>query len=261
MHNRREFLKATSLTAVAAAGIPAIVSAAFGTQSPRQVELKTGDVILFQGDSITDFGRDRKPPNFNIENADRTKEYNDFNSLGAGYAMLAGSEILFKARQKKLKVFNRGISGDKVYQLADRWEEDCLALKPTVLSILVGVNDYWHSLLNGYKGTAETYLTDYRKLLDRTLKALPGISIIIGEPFAVAGVQAVTPQWYPAFDQYRKIARDLATEYKTRFIPYQAVFDQAVKLAPASYWTFDGVHPSVPGCRLMADAWLRVVKP
>ena len=260
MINRRNFLKATSVATIASVSIPKIVSAAFREEKTKHLNLKEGEVILFQGDSITDFGRDRKPPKFNFENADRQKDYNDFNSLGAGYVMVAGSEILFQNHHKKLKVFNRGISGDKVYQLADRWEEDCLNLKPTILSILVGVNDYWHSLINGYKGTTETYRTDYRKLIERTKQALPDIKIIIGEPFALKGVQAVTEQWYPTFDQYRKIAREIATEYNTSFIPYQTVFDKAVTIAPASYWTFDGVHPSVPGCKLMADAWLKIIK-
>lgn len=107
--------------------------------------------------------------------------------------------------------------------------------------------------------SADTYRTDYHKLLDRTLQALPGVQLIIGEPFGMKGVHAVTDKWYPEFDKYRQIARDIATEYKAAFIPYQTVFDKAAEKAPASYWTFDGVHPSVPGCKLMADAWLKTV--
>lgn len=260
MINRRKFLTTTSIATLAAVNIPNIVSAAFREVKSKPIQLKEGDVILFQGDSITDGGRDRKPPKYNFENADRQISYNDFNSLGAGYVMVAGSEILFKNHHKKLKVFNRGISGDKVYQLADRWDEDCLNLKPTIVSILVGVNDHWHSLALGYKGTTETYKTDYRKLVERTKQVLPDAQIIIGEPFALKGVQAVTAQWYPTFDQYREIAREISTEYKTAFIPYQTVFDKALEIAPASYWTFDGVHPSVPGCKLVADAWLKTIK-
>lgn len=258
--NRRHFLKATSVATVASATIPQVVSAAFPDEKIKRVNVKNDDVILFQGDSITDFGRDRKPPKFNLENANRKTDYNDVNSLGAGYVMVAGAELLFKNPHKDLKVLNRGISGDKVYQLAARWDEDCLHLKPTILSILVGVNDYWHSLLNGYKGTPETYRTDYKKLLDRTRQALPDIQLVIGEPFALKGVQAVTEKWYPTFDEYRKIARDIAKEYDAAFIPYQAIFDKAATVAPASYWTFDGVHPSIPGCQLMADAWLKVIR-
>jgi len=44
------------------------------------------------------------------------------------------------------------------------------------------------------------------------------------------------------------------------FIPYQTVFEKAQQLAPGEYWTYDGVHPSVAGSQLMAQAWLAAVK-
>lgn len=259
--NRRTFLAKAAqsgFASVAAISIPSIVAAA--TEDQKQVKLEQDAVILFQGDSITDFGRDRKPPKFNTANADRQSPYNDYNALGCGYALLSAVDLLYKHPEKKFRIFNRGISGDKVYQLAERWQADCLDLKPSVVSILIGVNDFWHTLLNGYKGTAETYKTDLRNLLTRTKESLPGVRFIIGEPFALKGVQAVDEKWYPAFDEYRKIAKELSVEFNGAFIPYQRIFDEAVKRAPASYWTFDGVHPSIPGSMLMTEAWLRTVK-
>ena len=63
-----------------------------------------------------------------------------------------------------LKVYNRGISGNKVFQLANRWDKDCIALKPNIVSILIGVNDIWHTLNGEYNGTVEVYERDYRAL-------------------------------------------------------------------------------------------------
>ena len=60
-------------------------------------------------------------------------------------------------------------------------------LKPDWISILIGVNDYWHMLRHGYKGTHETYENDYRKLLTRTKEALPDVKLIICQPFAIPG--------------------------------------------------------------------------
>jgi len=137
---------------------------------------------------------------------------------------------------------------------------DCLDLKPTVLSILVGVNDFWHTLVNGYTGTVKTYRDDYDKLLDRTRQKLPDVKFIVGEPYAVIGVKAVTDKWYPAFNEYRQAAKELADKYNAAFIPYQAIYDKAQKSAPGSYWTADGVHPSLAGAALMAEAWLETVK-
>ncbi len=125
---------------------------------------------------------------------------------------------------------------------------------------MIGVNDFWHTLTNGYTGTIETYRTDYRKLLDRTKQALPDVKLIIGEPFAVNGIKAVTDQWYPKFNEYRQAAREIADSYNAVFIPYQSVFDEAQKTAPGSYWTADGVHPTLAGANLMAEAWLKMVK-
>jgi lysophospholipase L1-like esterase len=244
---RRQFLQKASLGAAASVGIPGIVSAAYAEAKADKITLGKDDVILFQGDSITDAGR-------------KHDETNPNSNLGSGYAFMAGSELLYQHADKNLRVFNKGISGNKVYQLAERWDADCLALKPNVLSILIGVNDFWHTLTNNYTGTPETYHKDLDALLDRTKKALPGIKLVIGEPFAVKGIKAVDDKWYPTFDTYRRAARELAGKHGAAFIPYQTVFDKAAQKAPGVYWTYDGVHPSLAGSQLMAHAWLALVK-
>jgi len=257
--HRRKFLQYSTQATLATVGIPGIINAAFKHQPVKSIRLEKNSVVLFQGDSVTDGGRERNPTKYNSSNADRSAEYNDCNVFGSGYAMLAGTRLLFNHPKKQFKIFNRGISGNKVHQLAERWKEDCLDLKPSVLSILIGVNDYWHTLSHGYKGTAETYRTDLTALIERTRQALPDVQLIIGEPFALKDVQAVTNEWYPAFDEYRAIARSIANDQKAVFVPYQKVFDEALSAAPASYWSFDGVHPSIPGNMLMANAWMKAV--
>ncbi|RWY57186.1 SGNH/GDSL hydrolase family protein [Mucilaginibacter gilvus] len=249
LNSRRNFIKNAAIGTVATLSIPQIVSAAVGTSSAKKVELNDNDIILFQGDSITDWGRDKSKT-----------EANNPSSLGNGYVIHTTGALLVKYPHKNLKIFNKGISGNKVYQLAERWDTDCIALKPTVLSIHIGVNDFWHTLTSGYKGTIENYIADYKKLIESTHKALPGIKIIICEPFAVKGVRAVDDKWYPAFDAYRQAARDIATQYGLPFVPYQSVYDKALETAPGSYWTTDGVHPSIAGAKLMAEAWVQVVK-
>lgn len=247
--NRRNFLRNVSLGSLAAISIPGIVSAAISAEKAKKVTLKKEAVVLFQGDSITDAGRKRD-----------SDQPNTGATLGGGYALMAASGLLLRNADKNLKIYNKGISGNKVFQLAERWDIDCLAIKPDVLSILVGVNDFWHTLNGNYKGTVQTYREDYDKLLARTKEQLPDVQLIIGEPFAVAGVKAVDEKWYPAFDEYRAAARALADKYQAIFIPYQAVFDKAQKSAAGAYWTGDGVHPSVAGAQLMAEAWLQCVK-
>ena len=153
----------------------------------------------------------------------------------------------------------RGISGNKVYQLAERWDEDCLQIKPTVLSILIGVNDLWHKLNGKYQGTVEIYERDYRALLTRTTKALPKVRLVICEPF-VLRCGAVNDKWFPEFDTYRASARKIAGEFRASFVPFQAMFDEAVKYAPPEHWAKDGVHPSASGAALMAHEWCKTVE-
>ena len=248
-NSRRDFIKNSSAALITSLVIPEIVSSAFTVAKPKKIQLEKNDVILFQGDSITDWGRSRTQTGANVSAG-----------MGTGYAIFAAGDILKNHYDKNLQLYNRGISGDKVFQLADRWDKDCLDLKPNVLSILIGVNDYWAIAKHGYTGTIDTYRNDYIKLLERTKQALPGVKLILGEPFAVLGVKDVTDKWYPQFNEYRKVAREVAEKFEATFIPYQSIFDEAIKKAPGSYWTIDGVHPTIAGAGLMAHAWLETIK-
>ncbi len=240
--NRRNFLK------TGGAAIATVVSAPILAHAPKRKRTKKIPnklTILMQGDSITDAGRDK------------AKYYaNDAAGMGRGYVYQIVSDVLGSQPEAKLRFYNRGISGHKVFQLANRWEDDCLQLKPDVLSVLIGVNDFWHSL-NNYKGTVAVYEADFRKLLDRTLTALPNVKLIIGEPFAVKGGKAIDKRWFPDFPEYQVAAAKIAKEYKAQFIPYQKIFDDALNIAPVSYWCPDGVHPSMAGGYLMKEAWIK----
>jgi lysophospholipase L1-like esterase len=249
MNSRRSFIKKAALGTVAAISIPEILSAAMAKAKIKEIKLLKDQVILFQGDSITDSGRNREEAG-----------YNSPRNLGSGYPLLAGAALLNKYAGLNLKIYNKGISGNKVFQLAERWDKDCLELKPDILSILIGVNDIWHKLGGNYNGTADIYRNDYIALLERTKKALPGVRLIICEPFAVKGVKAVDDKWYPEFYDYQKAARDIAQLFDAVFIPFQSVYDEAQKKAPGAYWTGDGVHPTLAGAQLMAKAWMKAIE-
>ncbi len=248
-NDRRSFIKKAALGGIMAATIPDIIAAAILPKKTSKNTLIKNNTILFQGDSITDAGRNKEE-----------YSYNNARAMGFGYAMLAGAVLLEKHPELDLKIYNKGISGNKVFQLADRWDKDCLELKPDVLSILIGVNDIWHKLDGHYDGTADTFRKDYIALLERTKQALPDVQLIICEPFAVSGIKAVDGKWYPEFYTYQKAAYEIAVQFGATFIPFQKVFDEAQKRAPGVYWTHDGVHPSLAGAKLMAEAWLAAVK-
>lgn len=211
--------------------------------------LGDGAVVLFQGDSITDAGRDKK----------RTGA-NDLGALGRGYPMMLATQLLGMHPYKKLKIHNRGISGHKVPDLANRWQTDTIALKPNLLSILIGVNDIWHKLGGRYNGTIEDYDTGFTKLLADTKAALPDVRLVVCEPF-VLKTGAVNDTWFPEFDQRRAVARKVAEAAGAMWVPWQSMFDEAARHAPANYWLGDGVHPTTAGHALMSATWLDVVKP
>lgn len=250
--SRRNFLTRSAVGAATLAAIPSIVSAVVPepvSAKEKYSIFKKGGVVLFQGDSITDAGRNKE------------KELpNNAGSFGQGYAFLAASALLNTLADKNLTIYNRGISGNKVYQMAERWQKDCFDLKPDVLSILIGVNDYWHKRNGKYDGTVEIYENDFRKLLQSTKEKLPELKLVICEPFYVVGTSAVDETWAEPMKQYQAAAKRIAKEFGAFWVPFQEVFDEAIKHASPTYWTGDGVHPAMPGAQLMAEAWLRVVE-
>ncbi len=244
-YNRRSFLREITTTALGATGAYWLPSTAKRTDKDFDV-IPQGGTLLFQGDSITDAGRDRNEEGPNT-------------GLGGGYTFLATAQLIKALAARNISCYNRGISGNKVFQLSDRWQEDALSLAPDLLSILIGVNDYWHTL-NEYDGTVEVYERDFRELLGRTKEQLPEVTLVIGEPFVVLEGSSVSgEQWMPDFRAYQKAARGIAREFDAGFIPYQSVFDEASNEVAPTYWTADGVHPTLAGSQLMAEAWLQTV--
>ncbi len=249
--SRRTFFRNAGIGTAAITGIPALLTSCADTEKTKTSltnYFSQDDVVLFQGDSITDAGRDKK-----------NELPNHSRSFGSGYAFIIASRMLGNMADKNLTIYNRGISGNKVYQLAERWQKDCIDLKPDVLSILIGVNDYWHLRAGRYDDTHEVYEKDYRELLARTKTDLPGIKLIICEPFVLAGTTAVDESWLEPFRQYQEIAARLANEFDAIWVPFQKAFDLATETAPATYWTGDGVHPSMAGCQQMAKTWLKAL--
>lgn len=247
---RRSLIAAAAATA-ATFGMAREARAASDAGTGRKgIELRKGATVLLQGDSITDAGRNR-------ENEDIA---NDFKMLGNGYARLVATHLLTKYPEKELEIYNRGISGNKVPDLESRWEKDCLALKPDVLSIMIGVNDYWHTVAFGskYKGTAESYESGYKDLIKRTKEALPDVQLVICEPFVVRAADGSTkPDWFPEFDRRRAGAKAAAESVGASFIPFQAMFDAAIAAGSTTKdWSGDSIHVNPHGAALMAMRWL-----
>lgn len=204
------------------------------------VWLEQGDIVLFQGDSITDAGRIR----------------DNGNDLGRGYALMTAAQFSAKYPEKQVKFLNRGISGNRVPDLQGRWQEDCLDLKPNLVSIYIGINDTWRRYDRNDGTSTEAFKEGYRQLLDQT--ASTGAKLLLIEPF-VLPVPEDRKLWREDLDPKITAVRELAREFGARLLCLDGLFAQASTQADSAFWAPDGVHPSPAGHALIANAWLKAV--
>ena len=167
------------------------------------------DVTLFQGDSITDGGRQRTGTDYN-------------HIMGQDYAYLLAAQIGLSSPQRELNFINRGVSGNWISDLTVRWQTDTLDLRPALLSILIGVNDTFS------KGkpaeSAAQFEALYDHLLAQTIEALPSTKIVLGEPFVLPVGQHKATSKSDRAELWKRqdaVAR-LATKYHLPLVPLSA---------------------------------------
>lgn len=221
----------------------AISSSVQAAELPPPI-FEAGERVLFQGDSITDGNRGRNEDPNHI--------------LGHGYAFLIAARYGAAYPDRRLTFLNRGISGDRVVDLAARWRADTIELRPDVLSILIGVNDI---LRVGLTIPVETYEKTYDQLLADTRAANPQVKLVLCEPFILPH-RNIMSNWDDSIATMRRfqaVVERLGAKYQAPVVHFQKMFDEAVRRAPADYWIWDGVHPTYAGHQLMADEWVRTV--
>jgi acyl-CoA thioesterase-1 len=204
--------------------------------------IRDGDLILFQGDSITDCGR--------CGSAD---------GLGGGYVAMI--RALITARQPRLdvRIANRGVGGDRTTELLARWQPDCVAVRPQVLSIKIGVNDVWR--LRGIWNNqtfvpAADYRANYEQLIEKALGA--GVrTLALVSPTTIA--EENDGELARLLDERAAIVRELATRFGAVYVPAREAFLRALKERPEVRWTADGCHPTAAGHALIAGTWLQAL--
>ncbi len=201
--------------------------------------------ILFQGDSITDAGRSRE----------------DDMNRGMGYATLVTAQLGFE-EPAKYEFLNRGISGNRIVDLLARIKIDMINLNPDYISILIGVNDVWHEISKENGVITEKYEMYYNMLLEELRDALPNVKIMILEPFVLKGT-ATEENWERFYNEVKKhaeAAKRVAIKNDVVFVPLMEKFEEALQLAPSSYWLVDGVHPTAMGHELISREWMKYFK-
>lgn len=200
--------------------------------------------ILFQGDSITDAGRDKR----------------NYHDMGNGYPKYATELIKEAYPELDIEFINFGISGNRTGQLFDRIYTDAIAFQPDIISFLIGINDVWHRYGGGKVATTDAQIElNYRCILER-IKNETNAKIMILSPYLLdcddkEGIREDLKTVLP-------IIRKLADEYADVFVPLNEYFDEAMKTQPEpKYYSGDGVHPNENGARFIGALYAEAIKP
>ncbi len=198
--------------------------------------------VLFYGDSITDAGRNRE------------LLYGE-ESLGFGYVKYAAEGLRERGFAEE-EIINRGISGNRIVDLYARIKADCWNHKPDFISVLIGVNDVWHEVEHQNGVELDRFEKMYRFLIEDTKKALPGVTMMLCEPFVLKGV-ATTAKFdrFMEVYKYAEVVKKLAEEYGLYYLPLQETLTKTAGNNEAEYLS-DGVHPAAAGAKLIANEWL-----
>ena len=230
--------------------------------------LTGGKRVLFIGDSITDGGWGNSGGSAKCS---KERNHGDMNHIyGHSYMMLCAAHYQGECPDSDYVFFNRGISGNTLYDMAASWQEDALDLQPDVVSILIGTNDI-HRFLEKKDADGEVsfdyerWEMCYRRLVEELKVWNPKVKVVLGAPFvAKEGWVGETPTYELRAEMVKKLAvivKKMSEDVGAVYLPYDEMFAELVKTEPRkSYWIWDGIHPTPAGHQKMADLWISTVK-
>lgn len=199
--------------------------------------------VIFFGDSITELGVKEKPYK--------------------GYVLLLDSLANAGNKAGQYDFIGSGISGNKVYDLYLRLEEDVLAKEPDVVVIYVGVNDVWHKTLLGTGTDPDKFEKFYsailKKLREKHIKAVLCTPAVVGEKTDFSNPLDGD------LNRYSNIIRDLAkknnlplVDLRKKFLDYNKANNPDNK--EKEILTYDRVHLNTKGNQLVAEEMWKLLK-
>lgn len=197
--------------------------------------------ILFLGDSITDAGRDRS----------------DDASLGNGYVSLLAEKLRPLYEDRQFTILNRGVSGDRVFDIAARLEKDCLSEKADAVILFVGVNDVWHKYTEGTQFDAQAFAECYGSVAEKIKNA--GAKLIVCEPFLLDVPDK--KRMRREIDMVIKAVKEVANKYADAYIAFDEIFAGVSEASGVAAYSADGIHPTHRAARLIADNIIKKLRP
>jgi len=208
------------------------------------MKIEDNATLLFIGDSITDAGRARP--------------VGERDGLGTGYVGIVDGLLAAHYPERRIRVLNTGISGNRVIDLQDRWKQDVLALEPDWLSIKIGINDVWRHFDNPLMPVQvglDEFRSIYEELITRTLPSLVGL-VLLTPYFIEANREDPMRR---QMDAYGAVVRELAADHGALLGDTQADFDRYLEHNPSQTLCGDRVHPNRKGHTIIASTFLNAI--
>lgn len=189
--------------------------------------------IVFFGDSITEQGA--KP---------------------GGYIRQLDTVLSKKGQSGGYELLGAGISGNKVYDLYLRMEDDVLSKNPDVVLIWIGVNDVWHKRTYG-TGTDPDKFEKFYNTIIRKLKE-KNITVYLCTPAAIGEKYDYSNELDGDLNKYSNIIRNIAVKNGLKVIDYRKSFFDYIKThnpenKDRGILTTDGVHLNANGNMFVAN--------
>ncbi len=181
-----------------------------------------------------------------------------------GYIVKLDSMLKKNNLKETYDLIGSGISGNKVYDLYLRLEDDVLEKNPDEVVIYIGVNDVWHKRTLGTGTDADKFEFFYNALLKKL--AAKNIKVILCTPAAIGERVDLTNEQDGDLNKYCNIIRRIAAKNNLALIDLRKIFwEYNLKNNPENkdrgILTNDGVHLNGKGNQLVADEmWKMIVE-
>ncbi len=207
--------------------------------------IEDGQTMLFIGDSITDCGR-------------RGAEM----PLGSGYVRLFTELATARFPDRDIAYINKGIGGNRVTDLKERWRDDVLFHKPDRLSIKIGINDLHSHLRSPQDGVSpELFASVYDEILGRTRDEL-NCPLLLITPFYISTDRSggtFRGQVLSLLPRYIETVEAMAAKYDARLVNLHDIYQKHLQYRDADTFCPEPVHPNHTGHIVIAEALMQAM--